>query len=396
MDSTQRHQLQLLDQIRYTNRAAPITQTTEAAYLATPRHMFVSRYRRLGGKDWCDANANNLPDHLPSIYADGPLILSGDDDGDIASTISQPSLVLRMLDLLQIEPAQNIFELGAGSGWNAALLGHLVGPAGHVYSLEILPDMASRAAAAIQMLAIQNVTIVEADGSQGYAIGAPYDRAIFTAGTYDLPRYFFEQIKDDGLLLLVIKNQGGGDCLFLLRRRESHFESIESIQCAFVQMTGQYRIDNLEPICLEQSPEWSDLNSKELARTPFWWGGQGKESFIWRTWGIRAFLAVAEPLFHTFKTDKKSGGPFEEHYFGLWDRPGNSLVVAKDDALISYGTPAAKDRLLYDIEKWLHLGMPTTTCFTLQIFPSDIRLHAGENQWIIKRTHSQFLWTLSA
>ena len=81
-----------------------------------------------------------------------------------ASTISQPSLVLRMLDMLQIEPGQKVFELGAGSGWNAALLGQLVGSAGHVYSLEILPDIAHRAAAAIQSLAIGNVSIIEGDG----------------------------------------------------------------------------------------------------------------------------------------------------------------------------------------------------------------------------------------
>ncbi len=249
MDSAaQRHQLQLLDQIRYANRGTPITQTTETAYLRTPRHMFVSRYRRVGGKDWCEVDANNLPEHLPAIYADGPLILSGDEDENVASTISQPSLVLRMLDMLQVEPGQKIFELGAGSGWNAALLGDLVGPAGHVYSLEILPEIAKRAVAAIQMLAIQNVTIVEADGAEGYAIGAPYDRAVFTAGTYDLPRYLYNQVKDGGLLLVVIKNKCGGDYLFLMRKRENHFESIESIPCAFVQMTGKHRVDGREPI----------------------------------------------------------------------------------------------------------------------------------------------------
>ena len=160
-------------------------------------------------------------------------------------------------------------------------------------------------------------------------------------------------------------------------------------------MTGKSRVDGIEPICLERSPEWCDLNSKELTRTSFWWGGKGKESFVWRTWGIRAFLGITEPLFKVFKTDKKPGAPFEEHYFGLWDRPGNSLVIAKDDALISYGAPAAKERLQQDIEKWLDLGMPTTACFTLQIFPSGARLHAGKNQWIIKRNESQFLWTLS-
>jgi len=396
MESAQKHQLKLLDHIRHANRANPVSQATETAYLETPRHLFVPRYRRFGSKTWCDVDADNLSEHLQTIYADGPLILFGDDDGDITSTISQPSLVLRMLDMLRVEPGQTIFELGAGSGWSASLLGRLVGPEGHVYSLEILPEIAQRAAATVQALGVQNVSIVEADGGQGYAAGAPYDRAIFAAGTYDLPQYFYEQVKDGGFLLVVIKNEGGGDCLFLMKKINGHFESIESMQCAFVQMTGRYRMDSLEPICLERLPEWRELKSKELARTDFWWGGKGKESFVWRTWGIRSFLGITEPLFQVFKSEKASTIPYEENYFGLWDRPGESLVIARDDALISYGTPAAKERLMEDIEKWIYLGMPTSANFSLQAFPSDERVQAGKNQWIVKRSESQFLWSLAA
>ena len=123
-------------------------------------------------------------------------------------------------------------------------------------------------------------------------------------------------------------------------------------------------------------------------------GRKGKETFVWRTWGIRAFLGVTEPLFQVFKTDKVPGNRYEEQYFGVWDRPGGSLVTARDDALISYGTPAAKERLIEDIGKWLHLGMPTTASFTLHVFPIGIPLRAGKDQWIVKRSESQFLWSL--
>lgn len=396
MESAERYQRQLLDQIRYANRESPIHQATEAAFLQTPRHTFISRYRRLGRKDWINVDADSLSDHLAAIYADGPLILSGDDDGDIASTISQPSLVLRMLDMLRIEPGQRVFELGAGSGWNAALMGHLVGPRGHVYSVEIIPQVAQQAAAAIRTLALRNVTILEGDGGESYAGGAPYDRAIFTAGTYDLPRQFFHQVKDDGLLLVVIKNEGGGDCLFLLKKTANHFESLEATQCAFVQLTGKHRVDNLDPICLERLPEWADLKSRHLERTSFWWGGKGKETFVWRTWGIRSFLGVSEPFFRAFKTDQAPGAPYEEHYFGLWDRPGESLVLARNDTLISYGSPAAKQRLMADVEKWVQLGMPTTASLRLQVFPIDAAVFAGRNQWLVRRPESQFLWSLFA
>jgi len=64
--------------------------------------------------------ADNLLQHLAALYADQALILFGDDDDDVPSTISQPSFVLRMLDLLQLKPGHKVFELGTGSGWNAA------------------------------------------------------------------------------------------------------------------------------------------------------------------------------------------------------------------------------------------------------------------------------------
>ena len=227
MDSAEKFQKQLLEQARAIYHETPLSEATQQAYLARPRHKFVRRYRLWGIKEWNEVNDSNVEEHLPTLYSDRPLVLFGDDDDDIPSTISQPSFVLRMLDMLQLRPGQTVFELGAGSGWNAALMGYLVGEEGQVYSLELIPEMAERAAAAIESLGIKNVHVVQGDGGDGYAAGAPYDRAIFTAGAYDLPHAFFEQIKEGGLLLVVIKNEGGGDTLFLLRKKEDHFESID-------------------------------------------------------------------------------------------------------------------------------------------------------------------------
>jgi protein-L-isoaspartate O-methyltransferase len=78
-----------------------------------------------------------------------------------------------MLDMLQLRAGQTVFELGAGSGWNAALMGQLVGPEGHVYSLELIREIAKTAAETIAMLGINNVSIIPGDGGEGYAVGAP-------------------------------------------------------------------------------------------------------------------------------------------------------------------------------------------------------------------------------
>jgi protein-L-isoaspartate(D-aspartate) O-methyltransferase len=393
-ESIQKYQNQLLDQARRVNYRNPLSQATEKAYLETPRHAFVSRYREWGTKEWHAISAENLNEHLAMLYANRPLLLFGDDDEDIRSTISEPIFVLRMLDMLQLAPGQRVFELGAGSGWNASLVGNIVAPGGHVYSLEIIPELARQASETIKSLGIETVSIIEGDGGDGYAPGAPYDRATFTAGTYDLPRHFYQQIKQDGLLLIVIKSEGGGDTLFILKKVGGHFESTEALQCGFVQMRGKYHVENLDPIDLELTPEWSMLQNQERSRIPYWWGGQGNDSFLWRTLGIRSFLGITEPLFQAFKTGKTKDKPYEEHYFGLWDKSGDSLVIAKDDYLISYGGLAAKERLIQDIEHWVQLGMPTPSSFALQVYPIGSPLEAGANQWLVKRAESQFLWTL--
>jgi protein-L-isoaspartate(D-aspartate) O-methyltransferase len=369
MEAIDKYQKQLLEQAQYKYYETPISKATQKAYLETPRHLFVKRYREWAIKEWREVNADNLEEHLASLYADRAVILFGDDDEDIPSTISQPSFVLRMLDMLQFEPGHKVFELGAGSGWNAALIGHLVGPAGQVCSLEIIPEVARMASTTIEALGIKNVNIIEADGGEGYAAGGPYDRAIFTAGAYDLPHYFFEQIQENGLLLIVIKNEGGGDTLFLLRKTDHHFESLEAMPCGFVQMKGKYQLDSLEPINLEKQPEWSELKQKEISRRPFWWGGKGKEGFRWRTLGIRSFLGITEPSFRAFKTERTDQQLREEHYFGLWDQAQRSLVIAKDDLLISYGNSIAGERLRQSIKRWVELGMPSAVSFELKIYP---------------------------
>jgi len=394
MDLAERLQRQLLEQSRYIYYDTPISEATANAYLATPRHLFVSRYREWGSREWHDVGAENLHEYLAAMYANRPLILFGEDDDDIPSTISSPSFVLRMLDLLRLRPGHKVFELGAGSGWNAALMACLVNPTGHIFSLEIIPEVARAATATIERLGIPNVSIIAADGGDGYAPSAPYDRAIFTAGTYDLPRPFYEQVAEDGLLLVVIKNEGGGDNLFLLQRTADHFASLESMPCGFVQLRGRYEVDTLEPILLETLPEWAELQHQEISRIPFWWGGKGKDGAVWRTLGIRSFLGITEPSFRAFKTAKADARAREEHYFGLWVGTERSLVLARDDLLVAYGGAIAMDRLLGRIRQWVDLGMPTAASFDLRVYPSDVTVAPGANEWLVARRESKFLWSL--
>src|SRR5262249_13181906 len=166
------------------------------------------------------------------------------------------------------------------------------------------------------------------------------------------------------------------------------------LAAGFVQMRGKYEIDSLDPIPLGTLPEWTELQHKEIAKMPFWWGGKGKAGFAWRTLGI--LPGITEPTYRAFKTEKADQRAHEEYYFGLWDKEHGSLVLAKDDYLIAYGNSAAKERLLQKVREWVRLGMPVAASLALKIYRSDLPLKKRKNQWIVKRPESQFLWSLEA
>lgn len=224
-------------QARLLNKISKISEKTREAYCKTPRHLFVKRFS-VDGERWISLNYENMKSHLPLIYSDHPLLLF--DNGAQISTISQPSLVLRMLDLLDVMEGHKVFELGTGSGWNAALLGQLVGKEGLVMSFEIIDEMARTAQENLAHFDLPQVKILTSDGALGYEDEAPYDRGIFTAGANDIPRIFFDQIKEGGKLLFVLHTPSQGDLLLVLRKKSDHFEEEERVRCQFVPVTGSH------------------------------------------------------------------------------------------------------------------------------------------------------------
>jgi protein-L-isoaspartate(D-aspartate) O-methyltransferase len=276
MNTIDDYQRQLLQEARFVFQDAPLTEAAESAFKSAPRHLFINRYRKFATKEWQDVTAENLELHLGRLYADDALCLFGDDDNDPIASISQPSFVLRCLDMLQLRPGQRVFELGTGSGWNAGLIAKSVGPDGHVYSVELIPELGEEAKTNLNRAGISNVTVITGDGGDGYAAAAPYDRATFTAGTFDLPRHFYAQVKDGGLLLVGIKSEGGGDTLFLLRRHDDHFESLDSLPCAWVQMRGKYQLHGANPQPVESLPGWAELQDRKVGITRFWWESKAR------------------------------------------------------------------------------------------------------------------------
>lgn len=178
-----------------------------AAFRATPRHLFLDRVFIFERDDerWHEVITRE-PDtrELGLLYSDRALItrLSRPAIGPAVaiSSSSQPSLMAQMLEDLKLAKGLSVLEVGAGTGYNAGLLAHAVGP-GLVTSVDVDREVLSEAWDHLRKLPDRKVTLRHADGREGYAEGAPYDRIMVTAATPDLEPAWLEQLADRGLLL---------------------------------------------------------------------------------------------------------------------------------------------------------------------------------------------------
>lgn len=155
-------------------------------------------------------------------------------DGTPRSSASAPTIVATMLEQLDVHPGQRVLEIGAGTGYNAALLTELVGPTGTVTTIDIDPAVTARAAAALDGTGVR---IVTGDGFAGVPEHAPYDRIVVTAGAWDLPTAWFDQLAVGGRLVVPLRWRGQTHSV-AFRRETDHLLS-ESLQvCGFIPMAG--------------------------------------------------------------------------------------------------------------------------------------------------------------
>src|SRR5438093_1439548 len=146
-----------VDQLK--SKGVLAAQGIEAAFRAVPRHLF-------------------LPDVEPEkVYCDDAIITKYA-DGMVISSSSQPSLMAIMLEQLQLEPGHRVLEIGAGTGYNAALMAHIVGNSGQVVTIDIDEELVASARRHLSAAGLSRVEVVRGDGALGCPDEAPYDRII--------------------------------------------------------------------------------------------------------------------------------------------------------------------------------------------------------------------------
>ena len=176
---------------------------------------------------------NFVPNEIKKYaYADTPLQIG---DGQ---TISAPHMVAIMVEELDIKKGQKILEIGAGSGYHAAIVSKLVGKKGHVYTIERYSTLAKEAKKNLEKTGIANVTVEIGDGSEGLQKYAPFDRIYVTCAAPDVPKPLIEQLKDGGKLMIPI---GKTICnLELIGKKDGKLNYYDLGGCAFVPLIGKY------------------------------------------------------------------------------------------------------------------------------------------------------------
>jgi protein-L-isoaspartate(D-aspartate) O-methyltransferase len=173
-----------------------------------------------------------LPEYRHLAYQNTPLPI------EAGQTISQPLIVALMTDLLDPQPTDVIFEVGTGSGYQAAVLAELVQ---HVYTIEIVRELAEDAAATLKRLGYDNVTVKAGDGYAGWPEHAPFDGIIVTAAAEEIPPPLLQQLKPGGKLVIPVGEHYGYQELLVVEVDERGEISRESVlPVRFVPLTGDH------------------------------------------------------------------------------------------------------------------------------------------------------------
>jgi len=368
LDDAATHRRTLVDAL--VAHGAIRTPAVREAFASTPRELFVPGHALRAG--------------VASVYANEVLVTAVDAAGSATSSSSQPQLMAAMLETLDVRRGMSVLEIGTGTGYNAALLRHLVGPRGRVVSVEVDPSTAAQARQALD-LGGHDVQVVVGDGAAGHPAGGPYDRIIVTASSDGVPPAWAEQLSRSGLLEVPLRLNGGEtQAVATMRHEPGRLVSTSVLSGRFMPLrggSGDVRRDagdpprdaEVDPPVLDFSgPDGAQLRlagasvgrlgaAGRAALDAGWGSGRHRPLGLpARTWDLVMFVSLEVPTGSLVSR-------WPELSVGVLDPDGGlALVVgsrvagsvAREQEVVAFGPHGAEAHLLAVIERWESLHRP--------------------------------------
>ena len=342
------------------------------AVRAVPRHLF------LPGVDPAAAYEDKA---IPTKWAE---------DGRPTSSSSQPAIVAAMLVQLGVRPGQRVLEIGSGTGWNAALLDHLVGPGGAVTTVDIDAEVAGQAVRNLAAAGAGPVRVVRGDGAAGWPDGAPYDRIILTAAARDLAPAWWAQLAPDGRLVLPLALRGSQRSVAFERAADGGLASVSIVDCGFMPMQGELAgSDPIRPfgppgqfLLVEQPPVdlgalLAALEDGPVLSVPV--DVSRREAMT----GLRTWLALHEPAAgDLLRLEDRDRGPVP-----VLVGPEGFAALGGSTEVRGYGVDADAlvARLLDHVRDWCDAGRPGSDRLRIRAYPAGTEV-AGPT---IDRPHTR-------
>ncbi|HEV2252926.1 MAG TPA: methyltransferase, FxLD system [Streptosporangiaceae bacterium] len=314
------------------------SERVAAALYAVPRHLF-------------------LPEQPPeAAYRDDAIVTKRDETGQPISSSSQPAIMAVMLDQLDLAPGHRVLEIGAGTGYNAALISHIVGPSGQVTSVDIDPELVATAREHLARAGFGDVAVVCADGAGGDPGHAPYDRVIATVGVSDLAPAWLEQTAPQARIVVPLDVRGTQLSIAFERADPavpgSPWTSRSLAPCGFMRMRGSLagpeRVVLLAPglslLLPDGTPEVNvEALTEMLAGPPTPHPTEVRAESAQVFWGLGLWLAAREPRSCRLNEERPAGrrsapgsrlthaplrGPHWRSTLGLLDGDGLAIVTS--------------------------------------------------------------------
>jgi protein-L-isoaspartate(D-aspartate) O-methyltransferase len=289
-----------------------------------------------------------------------------------------------MLQQLLVEPGQRVLEIGAGTGYNAALLRDLVGPRGRVTTIDVDDDIVDGARAHLAAAGYGDVAVILGDGGFGYPAHAPYDRIMLTVGAADVLPAWVEQLQPDGLLVLPIQIGAGMYSAALRKGRNGALISESLVPCGFIRLRGVFASGERE-VRLGYWHAYVEPGSRlDPAKLPALLDQPGGEYPLPADVAdATLFLAFCgEPLARLLHWAEPGTGESSFSRDGLidtaamsacllpaWHEPGSPPPAL---TALLYGSRVAYDRLLALLDRWIALGRPRLDDVRLLVTPRAV------------------------